>query len=591
MTSGHLGQPFNRDSAIRRGVISLWLTLCFGTASHLHGQAAGNDRTIAIQHAPPEAYLPGEKLPYFGSQDLWDRRFFKGQGGEDRGGQRLMLDIAEGRARDTADFCEQHIARNPGAMEARFNLVAAYCALGRPADAARAMKAALDAGLPLERFMAGPRRILAPLYETDVFRQALAEKGSILVHGPLLGDVAEGRARFWIRTYGAASFQAVLSRNGDFTDTLESAPARTTVEADCTGVAVVTGLEPDTTYHYNLVIEGKPEPRQPEWQFRTPPAKATGRPVRIAFGGGAGYVPRNERMWDLLAGKQLDAFLFLGDNVYIDVPEEAGPVHDYTYYRRQSRPEFRRLVAGTPIYSIWDDHDCAMDDVFFGPYVDRPAWKPSMWRLFRNNWNNPGYGNPPDRPGCWFQFAVADVDIFMLDCRYYRENFLLERPSMLGPVQKQWLFDALRGSRATFKVIVSSVPWALDAKPYGSDGGPDDTWYGYQDERLEIFDFLTRNRIEGVLLLSADRHRSDVRINRREGAYDLYEFESSKLTNNGTHPHAGETLFSYNDDCSFGLLSFDTTPGDAKARFSVVNIDGQELYALTVRAGDLKANP
>lgn len=566
------------------------LVVLLGTQPFVPGQAAGNDRTIAIQHAPPEAYLPGEKLPYFGSQDLWDRRFFKSQGGEDRGGQRLMLDIAEGRARETADFCETHIARNPNAMEARFNLVAAYCALGRLGDAARAMKAAIDAGLPLERFMAGPRRILAPLYETELFRRALAERGSILVHGPLLGDVVQGRARFWIRTFGEASFQVVLSRNVDFAAALESPPARTTLAADCTGVATVSRLEPDSIYHYTLVIEGKAEPHRPEWRFRTPPAKASSRPVRIAFGGCGGYVPRNERMWDLLAGKRLDAFIFLGDNVYIDVPGEAGPVHDYTYYRRQSRPEFRRLAAGTPIYAIWDDHDCAIDDVFFGPYVDRPVWKPSMWRLFRNNWNNPAYGDPPDRPGCWFQFTVADVDLFMLDCRYYRENFLAERPSMLGPVQKRWLFDALRRSRAPFKLIASSVPWALDAKGYGSDGGPDDTWYGYQEERQEIFDFLARNRIEGVLLLSSDRHRSDVRINRRMGAYDLYEFESGRLTNNGTHPHAGNALFSYNDQCSFGLLAVDTTPGEANARFSVVNIDDQEVYAITVKAGDLQAH-
>ena len=102
-----------------------------------------------------------------------------------------------------------------------------------------------------------------------------------------------------------------------------------------------------------------------------------------------------------MAGPLPQAFLTLGDNVYIDLPEEAGPFHDYSYYCRQSRPEFRRLAASTPIYAIWDDHDAGTDDIFLGPYLDKPAWKPSLFRLFRRNWNNPSYGTEPKSPGVW----------------------------------------------------------------------------------------------------------------------------------------------------------------------------------------------
>jgi alkaline phosphatase D len=41
----------------------------------------------------------------------------------------------------------------------------------------------------------------------------------------------------------------------------------------------------------------------------------------------------------------------LGDNVYIDQPEHSLCQH-YCYYRRQSRPEWRRFTARTAIYSI-----------------------------------------------------------------------------------------------------------------------------------------------------------------------------------------------------------------------------------------------
>jgi phosphodiesterase/alkaline phosphatase D-like protein len=35
---------------------------------------------------------------------------------------------------------------------------------------------------------------------------------------------------------------------------------------------------------------------------------------------------------------------------------------------------------------------------------------------------------------------------------------------------------------------------------------------GYPEEREEIFSFLAKNEIERVVLVSADRHRSDIRL-------------------------------------------------------------------------------
>ena len=53
------------------------------------------------------------------------------------------------------------------------------------------------------------------------------------------------------------------------------------------------------------------------------------------------------------------ATLLLGDNVYIDDPEHQF-TQLYCYYRRQSRPEFRRYVATNGIFSIYDDATAAI---------------------------------------------------------------------------------------------------------------------------------------------------------------------------------------------------------------------------------------
>jgi alkaline phosphatase D len=174
------------------------------------------------------------------------------------------------------------------------------------------------------------------------------------------------------------------------------------------------------------------------------------------------------------------------------------------------------------------------------------------------------------------------VDFFMLDGRYYRDKPKSENPSMLGAAQKKWLFQKLKSSRATFKVLASPVPWAFGAKP-----GSLDPWQGYKAEREQIFSFLETNQIDGVILISADRHRSDAwKIERKDG-YDLYEFESSKLTNIHTHNIMPDAMFSYNKKCSFGLLTFDTTKLDPEVIYQIISIDDEVIWKFSLKRSQL----
>jgi alkaline phosphatase D len=288
-------------------------------------------------------------------------------------------------------------------------------------------------------------------------------------------------------------------------------------------------------------------------------------------------------MWDTIRAREPLAMLMLGDNVYIDLPREAGPLHRYTYYRRQSRPEFRRLTRSAPMYAIWDDHDAAVDDIWLGPYRDRPSWKPTMLELQQENWINPAWGDA-EWPGCWFRFVIGDVDFFMLDTRYYRTNPFAAERTMLGPVQKRWLLEGLRESRAALKVVASSVAWASGAKP-----GSHDTWDGFPEEREEIFSTVEEEGIGRVVLLSADRHRSEAWKIERPGGYTLYDLLSSRLTNIHVHEEVEGAMFAYNEKCSFGLLEFDTTADDPEVKFTIVNIDGEAVNSLVLRASELRA--
>ena len=439
---------------------------------------------------------------------------------------------------------------------------------------------AVQAGLPFERLLAGPRSALGPLHEMEAFQQWAEAQARMLVHGPMLGHVTDEAASFWVRTADEAVVDVqVVGEDGV---AVASANGRTCAQRDLTTVVRVAGLETDTAYTYRLQIDGETVPVEGA-AFRTYPELGAPGQYVVAYGACAGYVVEHERMWTTIRQHDPLALVLLGDNVYIDDPQHE-MTQRYCYYRRQSRPEWRRLVAGRGVYAIWDDHDFGLDDSWGGPETDDPPWKRPVWEIFRENWNNPAYGGGQEQPGCWFDFYIGDVHFILLDGRYYRDRagrqgVQVENPSMLGTAQRAWLKETLQNSRGTFKILASPVPWAPGVK--GGPPGGLDTWDGFTEERDAIYDFLYEHGISGVVLISGDRHRSDARRITRPRGYDLYDFLSAGLTNYHTHPVVSTPglLFGYNEKNSFALLHFDTAAEDPALRYEIVNIDGESIWS------------
>ncbi len=531
------------------------------------------------EFGPPDAYEGDSPHPFYGAENEWSRRMFDERSADlyvKRRGQRQLLEILDGRPEVAIELADARLREEAEDAESWFIKTVALAQLGQVVEAEAAMTTATALGMPAGRFLAGPRELLAPLSGAETFTDQAARPQNAIIHGPMLGAVTETTARIWIRTARETRFEVVATSSGE----RHAASGATSADLDYTGTATLEGLTPNTTYEYQVLVVpngAQPTEFQP-WSYtlRTPPPAGEAGIFTIAFGGCAGYTPRNERMWDTIAGHEPQALLLLGDNVYVDLPEFPGPFHDYTYYRRQSRPEFRRLVGSTPVYAVWDDHDAAVDDIWLGPYVDRPAWKQPMVEHFHRNWNNPAHGSA-SHPGVWFGFSLGDVDFFLLDGRTYRTNPFVAERTMLGPVQKAWLFESLLGSEATFKVIASPVAWADGAKPESRD-----TWSGFPEEREEIFRFIEANDIRGVVLLSSDRHRSEAWAIERDSGYAFHDLLSGQLTNIHTHANEPGALFSYNLKDSFGLLTFDTAREEPEATYEIYSIDDELIETLVI---------
>ena len=87
--------------------------------------------------------------------------------------------------------------------------------------------------------------------------------------------------------------------------------------------------------------------------------------------------------------------------------------------------------------------------------------------------------------------------------------------------------------------------------------------------------------------MSADRHRSDLWKIDRPDDYALYEFNSSRLTNQHVHKTMEAAIFSYNAKQSFGTVDFDTTAADPTATYRIHTIDGEQVFQHTVKRNEL----
>lgn len=518
-------------------------------------------------------FFPSTRL--FGKTALFLFLTSFGQGQHDRERNAFRY-LAEGKI-DKAYNELENGKNHSDPAEKEFLMTLCLLEEGKTNLALKSMRQAVRLGLPFERFLAEPREWLAPLRNHPKFKKWKNEKNPQgLVHGPMVGQVTDTSASFWFRTDGPREVSVEIPGHSSRTT------VKTTKKNGFVGVVTTSGLLPGTYFNYDVFVDKKKiEISGIDFGFRTFPSSDEDSKFTLAFGGCSGFVPEFEKTWDLIAEHEPRATLLLGDNVYIDDPEDVVWTGNYCYSRRHSRAEWRKLVAGTSMHAIYDDHDFGTDDCIPGASVNDPDWKKPVLENFGRNWNNPPTGGGEKNPGCWHSFYIGKIQVIMLDCRFYRD---LENKSMLGPVQKAWLKKTLVESSAIFKVIASSVPFSEGIKP-----GSKDPWDGYAGEREEIFSFIKNERINGVFLIAADRHRIDLRRTKRPDSYDLYEFVSGRLTNRHVHPvvKTDGLIWGYNETCGYCLLHFDTLTKDPVLELEAYDLHAKKLFGYAIRASDL----
>ncbi|KAK0523037.1 hypothetical protein OC842_006281, partial [Tilletia horrida] len=169
---------------------------------------------------------------------------------------------------------------------------------------------------------------------------------------------------------------------------------------------------------------------------------------------------------------------------------------------------FRRVYEAIPIVGIWDDHEVVNN---WGGQEQAVRNKEGL-DASTTAWDEyVGSANPdPLDPGeKYYTFRYGDSAFFVLDTRKLRSpasDADSESKTMIGEYQKDALMRWLGAvnTTATFKFVVSSVPFnTLWGGPLDWDGQYD-TWSAYFTERQQILDVL--QYVPNVVVLSGDRH-------------------------------------------------------------------------------------
>jgi alkaline phosphatase D len=396
-------------------------------------------------------------------------------------------------------------------------------------------------------------------------------RAATLAFAPACFDVQEDRALIWLCANEAARLHV---RWGTAPDALTRRSAERALDSssDFTGHVVLQGLPSGETVHYR-VFSGDTAASE-LCRFNTP--RKSGQSFMLAFSGDMQETYKPFRIFDVMAAAKPDFFVHLGDTVYADSPKR-----DFVPTQRHYRMKHARIRADRPLqaflsqhtnFVIWDDHEIENDAHGGMPQL------PVAEAVFREYWPCASV----ETTGLYRAMALSPaVDLIIVDTRRFRSvQGMADGPekTMLGTQQKKWFLETLRRSKATFKIVATSVPF---------HGGSQDAWGNYKTEKEEVVAFLKREKITNVVMISADYHFARDWSNKRTGirefmAGPLATFRAFERTPEVRERHGRGPHFAFGDDFNFGLIAYDA-PGNT-LRVSYQDSNGRTLFETNIAA-------
>ncbi|MCW3126994.1 MAG: hypothetical protein JWO03_2652 [Bacteroidetes bacterium] len=398
-----------------------------------------------------------------------------------------------------------------------------------------------------------------------------------VTHGPIIGGVTDTSCRIFIRTDISTQVTIELSTSSSFGSIATSATITTDATRDTVAISQLNGLAADTRYYVRATISGTQSGAGSS--FRTFPQAGTAT-HQIFTSGSCHYdiESPDSSLYVRMAMDSPRAFIQCGDwgypdadsgtiNIYLNNPSTSFAAHienHRTFYKkRYSCLGSYTFLHNFPVDYVYDDHDYlndnSADDAVSGFDLNllslgapKVYHMPPIARLNSieayQEWF-PSYPLVDSTQGIYHSFRSGNVEFFIPDLRAMRTaqaaairksgSLWMHLPpagySLTGAQQLAWLRNALANSTATWKVIISSVPfnhalqktydscliigngsipyWApaisgINLPNYGYTAVQNyaDSWAGYKEDADSLLQFVLQNNIKNVFVVSGDSH-------------------------------------------------------------------------------------
>ncbi len=329
-----------------------------------------------------------------------------------------------------------------------------------------------------------------------------------LTHGPVVGAVTPNQARVFVRTDNAAQVQVMYWTDPKLEFALLSDTQTAAQESDWTTQIPLTGLKPNTVYYLNVLVDGMVQSDKPLAQFKTFPPKGAAADFKFVILTDMHTPTRDLGTFNSASLENPDFVIIGGDmgRENQDTLETKRAAYKEVYNPSSGITWQHELVTKIlyrfPVAHAWDDHD------FGGNNANKTyPYKQQSHQVLTEYF--PTYELSPY--GDWQKFTYGQAEFFMLDARSQRDlnhqkdgpdKSMLDGDNLGAAGQLEWLKRGLLNSTATWKFIVTPVPFNLTL----AKSARVDSWYGFQYERAQLIKFIRDHKISGVILLSGDAH-------------------------------------------------------------------------------------